>query len=104
MSAKKRLIAPVYDRIGNGDARDRIISKSRLMQEEWQCGCLDRVLLENRTDNVSGNSPYHLQSTRPSTRVGIAHRSTCSMDETNILQGGQNFLGLPRPVQINFMR
>jgi hypothetical protein len=72
------------------------------MQKKW--GRFNRFLLEDRPDNISGFGPYHVQSTRLFARVGIAHRSTCSMDETKILQGGQNFLGLPRPVQMSFMR
>jgi hypothetical protein len=36
--------------------------------------------------------------------AGIAQKSTGSRDETKILHGGQNFLGLPLPDQSIFMR
>jgi hypothetical protein len=35
--------------------------------------------------------------------AGTLQKSTCSTDETKILQGGQNFFGFPLPVQINFI-
>jgi hypothetical protein len=56
------------------------------------------------SDNISGNRANHYQSIRLSMFAGIAQKSTGSRDETKILQGGQNFLGLPLPDQSIFMR
>jgi len=61
-------------------------------------------MFKHQSNNISGNRTNHNQSIRLSILAGVAQKSTGSSDETNILQGGQNFLGLPLPDQSIFMR
>jgi len=50
-------------------------------------------MFKHQSNNISGNRTNHNQSIRLSILAGVAQKSTGSRDETNILQGGQNFLG-----------
>ncbi|MEJ2220702.1 MAG: tyrosine-type recombinase/integrase [Desulfobacterales bacterium] len=66
--------------------------------------CIKNIIPGDRSPGIDKNHCRHYPSIRLSTFAGIAQKSTRSMDETKILQGGQNFLGLPLPDQSIFMR
>jgi hypothetical protein len=74
------------------------------LRKDWKGGGFDRIMFKYGFNNTSGNRTNHYQSIRLSILAGIEQKSTGSRDETKILQGGQNFLGLPLPDQSIFMR
>jgi hypothetical protein len=63
------------------------------------------MLFKHGSDDISGNGANHnLDYSIPVFRiVGTVQKSACSTDETKILHGGQNFFGLPLPVQSIFI-
>ena len=81
------------------DNRDEHKERTRPSNYAW-LGIRSRALARLRYRYFGGK----FYSMRLSILAGIGQKSTGSKDETKILHGGQNFFGLPLPVQSIFMR